>query len=279
VANGEHEAGTSLPRFASTWQIIALGVGYLFLAALSIYLIGALWPEKSATEPNKWQEHAQVFWWTFTIGIETRLIWLVVVAGALGSYVHGATSFATYVGNRTLIISWLWWYILRTPIGIVLALLLYFVLRGGLLSAGAGGDVLSPFGVAAIAGLAGMFSKQATDKLREVFDNLFRTAPGRGDEERKDKTKATPPEIERLEPDSIASGAGPTKVQVTGKNFTATSIVQVGGTGRRTEYVGATQLNAYLEPNDLARPGSLLVTVANPPPAAATSNGMNLKVT
>ncbi len=34
---------------------------------------------------------------------------------------------------------------------------------------------LSPNGVAAIAGPAGLFSKQATDKLREVFENLFKT--------------------------------------------------------------------------------------------------------
>jgi hypothetical protein len=39
---------------------------------------------------------------------------------------------------------------------------------------GTAGD-LSPYGVAAVAGLAGLFSKQATDKLREVFETLFKT--------------------------------------------------------------------------------------------------------
>jgi hypothetical protein len=34
---------------------------------------------------------------------------------------------------------------------------------------------LSPHGIAAIAGLDGMFSKQATGKLREVFETLFKT--------------------------------------------------------------------------------------------------------
>jgi len=34
---------------------------------------------------------------------------------------------------------------------------------------------LSPYGITALAGLTGMFSKQATDKLREVFDDFFRT--------------------------------------------------------------------------------------------------------
>jgi len=43
---------------------------------------------------------------------------------------------------------------------------------------------ISPYGIAGVASLAGMFSKQATDKLREVFDSLFKAE---GDKERSDK--------------------------------------------------------------------------------------------
>jgi hypothetical protein len=53
--------------------------------------------------------------------------------------------------------------------------MVYFAARGGLVSGNAGATDLSPFGIGALAGLAGMFSKQATDKLREVFENLFKT--------------------------------------------------------------------------------------------------------
>jgi hypothetical protein len=34
---------------------------------------------------------------------------------------------------------------------------------------------LSPYGVAAMSALTGLFSKQATEQLREVFETLFRT--------------------------------------------------------------------------------------------------------
>jgi len=34
---------------------------------------------------------------------------------------------------------------------------------------------LNPFGAVAICGLSGMFSKQATEKLREVFEDFFKT--------------------------------------------------------------------------------------------------------
>ena len=111
----------------------------------------------------------------------------------MGSYVHAATSFASYVGNRRLVLSWAWWYALRPFIGMTLALIFYFVVRGGLLSTGAEAGNMSVFGVAAVAGLVGMFSKQGTDKLRELFDNLFRTARGQGDDARADKLGANLP--------------------------------------------------------------------------------------
>ena len=111
---------------------------------------------------------------SFEVSGEARLILLVMVTGALGSYIHAATSFADFTGNRRIYTSWIWWYTLRPFIGVALALIFYFVIRGGLLSAGAGAEDVSPFGISAVAGLVGMLSKQATDKLREVFDNLFR---------------------------------------------------------------------------------------------------------
>ena len=112
---------------------------------------------------------------------DDRFLFTAIAAGALGS--HTLTSFADYMGNRALSKSWLWWFILRTPIGIAHALLFYVVLRGGLIvptlpSGSSGADTtrfLNPYGVAAISALAGMFSKQTTDKLREILDTLFRT--------------------------------------------------------------------------------------------------------
>ena len=52
---------------------------------------------------------------------------------------------------------------------------MYFAARGGLIAGTSGAENLSPYGVAALAGLAGLFSKQASDKLKEVFENLFKT--------------------------------------------------------------------------------------------------------
>lgn len=121
----------------------------------------------------------ELFWGVITIpgvSLDLRLILLALAVGGLGAFVHCAQSYATYVGNRTLALSWSWWYVLRPLIGASLAAIFYFAVRGALFpnALSVSGDI-SPFGIAAIGSLSGMFSKQAVDKLDELFRSLFRT--------------------------------------------------------------------------------------------------------
>lgn len=99
---------------------------------------------------------------------------LAVLAGAIGSCLHALQSLSVFVGNRRFRPSWKLWYFLRVPIGAMLGLLLYAVLRTGLVTGN--GDSTSPHGVIAFGGLAGLFSRNALEKLREVFEIIFRTA-------------------------------------------------------------------------------------------------------
>ncbi|MCU0371174.1 MAG: hypothetical protein MUC31_07145, partial [Bacteroidales bacterium] len=165
-----------------------LGIYHVVMAVILTFFIFMLWPN-SISEDGKliFEKTWKFFGAEFPIQDEGRLILLVLLAGALGSYVHSATSFVDFTGNNALKRSWLWWYILRPFIGAVLALLFYFVVRGGFLSTGADASSVSLYGVTAIAGLVGMFSKKATDKLKEVFDSLFRSKEGSSDEARRDK--------------------------------------------------------------------------------------------
>lgn len=177
---------------AYAWGVAAIGVYQLVLAIVLLWLLFSLWPERPAKDAP-WLRTMQIGSWKGEVGDDARLILILMCSGALGSYVHAATSFASYVGNRRLVLSWAWWYFLRPFLGTALALIFYFVVRGGLLSTGAAASDMSVFGVAAVGGLVGMFSKQATDKLRELFDNLFRTEQGQGDDARADKLGANLP--------------------------------------------------------------------------------------
>jgi hypothetical protein len=169
TATVTQQPGTPMPKgmqFALGGYVVAMFVAIL-------YLMIKVWPLTDGTTP----ETSEFFWGAVIIPAEIRLMLIAVLAGALGGYVHLATSFADYSGNQRLMMSWGWWYLLRPFIGMALAEVVYLSLRGGLLSAsgGAATSAISPYGVAAVTALTGLFSKQATDKLQETFETLFRT--------------------------------------------------------------------------------------------------------
>lgn len=117
------------------------------------------------------------------ISRDIDLVFLVLLAGALGSFLHSARSFADFVGNKRMAGSWAWWYLLHPFTGAIMALVFYAAVRGGFLAITGGANVapsdLSPYGVTAIAALVGMFSNQATQKLADIFDVLFKPSSGK----------------------------------------------------------------------------------------------------
>jgi len=167
------------PEPASRIWVNCFGFYLILLNVILFYLLFRLWPgivPVPDTVPG--QVTIIPFYFHLQLWPETRYLCLVAIAGALGGYIHLSTSFVDYLGNRRFYSSWKWWYGLRPFIGSSLALIVYFAARGGLVAGTNGASTLSPYGIAAMAGLAGLFSKQATDKLREVFDTLFKpTAP------------------------------------------------------------------------------------------------------
>jgi hypothetical protein len=216
-------------------------------------------------------ERPPPFWlfrYRFQPTLEVRLLLLVLLAGAIGSYIHASSSFVDYLGNRTLISSWVWWYLLRPFIGMMLALLFYFVFRGGFITAGVnpGGEgaasFINPFGIAALAGLVGMFSKVATDKLNEVFLTLFSPKAGQGDAKRGDKlTAGISPVVAAISPNSGSKDGG-TPVTITGTDFLDGAAVMFGGVAASAIlFKDATKLTAATPAH---APGIVDVEVTNP---------------
>jgi hypothetical protein len=158
---------------------IVLITAYLILAAiLLLYSLVQFWPPPAPAEgAASTSASVTFFFWTFPVLDEVRLIFIVAMAGALGSLVHALRSLYWYVGNRELVFSWLAKYILLPFAGSTLALVFYFVVRGGLFSPQATIQETSHFGFAALAGLVGMFSDQAAEKLREVAATLLAPTP------------------------------------------------------------------------------------------------------
>ncbi|HMD87354.1 MAG TPA: hypothetical protein VKO18_21915 [Terriglobia bacterium] len=135
--------------------------------------------EKRETEKKVLSPTVEPHWGSMSRDID--LVLLVLLAGALGSFLHSARSFADFVGNKRMAGSWAWWYLLHPFMGAIMALVFYAAVRGGFLAitGGATPSDLNPYGVTAIAALVGMFSNQATQKLADVFDVLFKPSSGK----------------------------------------------------------------------------------------------------
>jgi hypothetical protein len=208
---------------------------------------------------------------TVHVTTSTALLLLVLIVGAAGSLIHAATSFADFVGNQRLYTSWVVWYLLRLIIGMTLALLLYFAVRGGFFSASSQSADVNPYGIAALAGLAGLFSKQATDKLREVFETLFNVR--QGDTQRKDDLTPACPTVEKIDPLRVDAGSTNFELAVNGAHFTPTSVVRVNGRdAQRTRFESSAKLVATLADELLTSAGSLQITVFTGPPGGGESS-------
>jgi hypothetical protein len=171
--------------------LFGLGVYLAVFGVLLGSLVVALWPViEGLGQPGATEGSLRWMGVEFSVSPEGAFLLLVILFGAIGAYIHAATSFVDYAGNRKFTASWIWWYLLRPFVGMALALIFYVTIRGGFFAQEAQTEDVNPFGIAALAGLSGLFSKQATDKLREVFDTMFRTEHGRGDDERLDPLTA-----------------------------------------------------------------------------------------
>lgn len=284
---------------------LALGVYYVVLAVVLGYMLFKIWPPvpwpdptehreaiakaltecgypaptplptpvegAAAVQPQKAAPIAMPINFFFKKCVMTsfdeRLLLLVIVAGILGSFIHGATSIADYLGNNRFSSRWTWFYLLRPVIGMALALVFYFVIRGGFLTTNVGATDINPYGIAALAGLVGMFSKQATDKLSEVFSTLFKSGSGEGDEKRKDSLIPKPEltvAVTSVEPIAVVAASKGQTITVNGAGFVDGATINLNGVPQQTVFQSAEKLTAELADEAIAVADSLKLNVVNP---------------
>jgi hypothetical protein len=185
----------------------------------------------------------------------TRLLMaFVMIMGALGSYVHAASSFVSFTGNEQFKSSWKWWYFMRPLIGAALAVIGYFLLGGGYISAIAT-DTSNLLKIGVMAGLIGLYEEQACVKIGEIFDALFKPSEKSRDPLDTNKTGAPAPAVMDWQQNGRT-------ILVTGTGFQKDcSKVLINGTpAKATEFVSANQLRVTLNDTDH---GEISVTVCN----------------
>ena len=219
-------------------------------------------PKKELPDP----EYIKFFWGRFepAIYLETRLLLLVMLAGALGSVMHSLRSLYWYTGNRKMIWSWVAFYVLLPITGALLSTIFYFVVRGGFFSSQASFDTTSPFGFAALSALVGLFSPQATLKLKEVAETIFsKPTPGADSKPQESTTPGSStkpaPTITSVTPNS---GSATTSVVIAGTNFAAGAVVNFGDVAGTVSSVTDTSITVVVPANASAT-GPVDVQVTN----------------
>ncbi|SRR6266568_612203 len=199
-----------------------------------------------------------LFWglWNPWLWNETRLLLIVILAGAFGSLVHAIRSFYWYAGSRDLRWSWALTYLLLPFSGGILAMLFYFVVRGGFFSSQSTIKDTSPFAFAAFSGLVGMFSSQAVEKLKQIAGTVF-APPEQGIDH---VGPATAPKIDLVSPAS-GPAAGATPITITGNRFLAGAKLSIGGISASITSLTPTSVAATTPPHAAGR---VDVEVTNP---------------
>jgi IPT/TIG domain-containing protein len=170
--------------------------------------------------------------------VDRQLLLLAFAAGVAGSFLHGAQSLSSYIGNVEFKSRWAIWYLLRPCIGGILGLSVYFAFRAGLV---AGASFVNPYGVVAVGLLGGWFSKTTSDKLQEVFETLFKTDE---DDKRKDKLADERPIIKEVRPEPVPSGQD--NLTIVGQNFLDGATFLLDGNELQTQFISESQLRVLV---------------------------------
>ncbi len=157
----------------------------------------------------------------FCLSPEESLLIIVLLSGALGSIVHALRSFYWYAGNRQLVWSWVAMYFLLPFIGATIALVFYFVIRGGFFSPQVSVEATSPFGFAALSALIGMFTEEAVIKLKQIAETVLAKS-----EKGRDSAPPEPVVTSILPIDGPAAGGA--AVTIKGMHFVNGATVTVG---------------------------------------------------
>jgi len=191
------------------------------------------------------------------INLNSLIFILVASAGFLGSMIHIASSFADYVGSNQFRKSWLLWYVIKPFAGAAIALIMYFVVRAGLLNVGDSNSV-NLFGVITIGALSGLFADKATLKLEEVFTVLFKPTDKRSDKLEPDKVNVTLIKIKDVTPEEL-SAHEINDIVINGEGFDTQKLVLKVNTLEVTDVVrDSTSLKfAYTVPDDLEEDQSI----------------------
>jgi len=147
-----------MKREKINWKTHILGV-YLFLLLIGLGVVGM---------------------WTYLHPPKDKFIFFLLIiacSGGIGGTIYSIRSFyKNLVEGHFNFDRWIWWYIFRPVMSIVIGVFVYFLIAGGLLAIGDFSEINYSRGLmfcAAVAFLAGFSFTQFANKLDEISSTIF----------------------------------------------------------------------------------------------------------
>ena len=161
------------PGSFPSWLTIIVFIWLLVFSALSV--IGLYWALLLIT-PQNLASGAYVVGY---LPIQESLV--TMFAAGIGSSITTLLGYLLHASaKKNFDPAYTPWYVARPVMGMLLGLIFYFVIKGGLFvftagNTASGESELNIWMLSATGALVGLFSKNAIEKLRELFNTLFRT--------------------------------------------------------------------------------------------------------
>jgi hypothetical protein len=128
---------------------------------------------------------------------DRTLLLAVALVGSAGGCLSAVAAVSSYVMNRAFQASWTAYFIFRPLIGSALSTLVYFAIRAGIVSSNAPVSSINHYGILVVSFAAGLFSKNALDKIFEVNDIIYSRSSGLSSEI--SRKRHLPPSIRELD--------------------------------------------------------------------------------
>jgi hypothetical protein len=175
--------------------VAMLSVGLAAISVLALLAMAGVWPsavdaQQAAGARAGGFVPSRVPLLDLKLTADVSEILLASLAGVLGGCLHAMTALPQRPGHRKRGYHYPHWYLLTPVSGGAVALLLYAAVRGGLLT-GAGNGI-SLYGVVAIGGVAGLFSRKVLDRLASLLSELTPSANGQPAQAATDANQAKP---------------------------------------------------------------------------------------
>jgi hypothetical protein len=223
---------------------------------------------EAAADPG--EISASAFGLNMSLQPSTTVVFLVLAFALVGSATQAVTAFAGFLGKETFERSWTAWYLLRPFSAMLLGLLTYVVFRAGFLSASPSTtEDLNLYGIAAIAGFAGLFSREVVEKLKDVMTIAMGVdAAGVG---------TAPAIVGPLEPATAVAGTEEVDLSVRGTGFGDGARIVFGDVALETDHPEPGTLKAKVPAAALTTASTVTVTVEAPD--GSRSAGVSFTIT